>query len=99
MACTTLSVRAATLAEITPAARPAASRLAALTVDATRAGGADADADPADTAAATDPAEGTTPRRVSRFASNALALASRLATLPSGTPSCRAASRRVRPPR
>ena len=68
-------------------------------VDATRAGGADADADPADNTAATDPPENTTPRRVSRFASITLALASRLATLPSGMPSCRAASLRVMPSR
>ena len=53
-------------------------------VDATRAGGADADADLCDNTAATDPPENTTPRWVSRFASIALALASRLATLPSG---------------
>ena len=53
-------------AEITPAARPAASRLATWIVDATGAGGADADADPAANTAATDPPENTTPRRVSR---------------------------------
>src|SRR5262249_8578319 len=99
MACTIPSVRAATLAETTPAARPAASRLAALIVDATKAGAADGDADPAATTAATDPPESTTPRWVSRFASNTLALASRLATLPSGMPSCRAASLRVMPSR
>jgi hypothetical protein len=63
-------------------------------------GGADADADAdADGTAATDPPEHTTPRRASRLARSALALASRLATLPSGMPNCRAASRRVRPPR
>src|SRR5262245_43130136 len=61
---TTPSVRAATLPETTPAARPAASRLAALIVDATRAGGADADADPADNPAANDAPENTTPRQV-----------------------------------
>src|SRR5713226_3660541 len=101
MAFTTPSVRAATLAEITPvaAALPAANRLAALIVDATRAGGADADADPADHTAAIDPPENTVPRWVSRFASITLALASRLATLPSGMPSCRAASLRVMPSR
>src|SRR5262245_2464544 len=69
MAFTTPSVRATTLAETTPAACPAASRLAALIVDATRAGGADADADPADNATPTEP-EKTIPRRASRFASN-----------------------------
>src|SRR5262245_62409407 len=53
MAFITPSVRAATLAEITPgaAACPAATRVTALIVDATRAGGADADADPADNTA------------------------------------------------
>jgi hypothetical protein len=74
-------------------------RLAALIVDATRASGADADADPTDKTAATEPPDKTMPRWVSRFASNALALASRLATLPSGMPSCRAASLRVIPSR
>src|SRR5215472_11056988 len=90
----TPSVSAATLAEITPvaAARPAVTRVAALIVDATRAGGADADVDPADNTAATDPPENTTARRVSRFASITRARANRLATLPSGMPSCRAAS-------
>src|SRR5262249_22888902 len=99
MAFTTPSVRAATLAVTPPAARPAASRLAALIVDATSAGGADADDDPADNTAATDPPENTMPRRVSRFATITLALPSRLATLPSGRPSCWAASLRVMPSR
>ena len=86
-------------AEVTAVAAsgPTASRLAAFSVDATSAGGADADADPADNAAGTDQPEDTTPRRVSRFARSALALASRLATLPSGMPSFRAASLRVIP--
>src|SRR5438105_15163569 len=57
MAFTIPSVRAATLAETTAASRPAASRLAALIVDGTRAGGADAAADPTDNTAATDPPE------------------------------------------
>src|SRR5262245_42654296 len=50
MAVITPSVRAATWAEITPvdAACPAATRVTALIVDATSAGGADPDADPAD---------------------------------------------------
>ena len=93
MAFTTPSVRAATFAEITPAACPAAGRLAALIVDATRTGGTDAGADPADSTA-TEP-EVATPRQVSRFASSALALARPLATVPSGQPSCRATSLRV----
>src|SRR5262249_46409036 len=96
---TTPSVRAATWAETTPAARPAASKLAALIVDATSAGGADADADPADNTSATELPDNTTPRRPSRLHNTALALASRLASLPSGIPSCRAASLRVMPPR
>src|SRR5437764_11730714 len=74
MAFTTPSVRAATSAETTPAACPAASRLAALIVDATRAGGVDPEADPADNTAATEP-ENTTPRLPSRFATSVLALA------------------------
>src|SRR5205807_6967383 len=80
----TPSVSAATLAEITPvaAARPAVTRVAALIVDATRAGGAAPDADPDANTAATDPPENT-PRRASRFASIARARARRLATLPS----------------
>ena len=60
---------------------------------------ANPDAEPTDNTAATDPPENTTPRRVSRFASIPLALARRLATLPSGMASCRAASLRVMPPR
>ena len=100
MAIITPSVSAATLAEITPvaAARPAESRVAALIVDATRAGGAAPDADPDASTAATDPPENT-PRRASRFASIARARARRLATLPSGMASWRAASLRVRPSR
>src|SRR5262245_50242504 len=59
MARITPSVSAATLAEITPVAAtcPAATRVTALIVDATRAGGAAPDADPADNTAATDPPE------------------------------------------
>jgi hypothetical protein len=91
-------VRAETLAETTPDVCPAASKLAALHVDVTNANGADADADPADSIVAAEPVS-TTPRCLSRFASMALALASRLATLPSGMPSCRAASFRVMPSR
>src|SRR5439155_25040037 len=93
------SVRAVTFAEMIPAPRPPARRLATWIVDATRAGGADADADPADNTAAIDPPENTTPRWLSRFASITRALANRLATLPSGMPSCRAASLRVMPSR
>ncbi len=66
-------------------------------VDATRAGGADADAEPVARTAATDPPAVTTPRWASRFASINRALASRLATVPSGKPICRAASLRVMP--
>jgi hypothetical protein len=72
--------------------RYAANRLAALIVVATSVGGANADAVRADNTAATDPPENTMPRWVSRFASSTRARASRLATLPSGMPSCRAAS-------
>ena len=51
MARITPSVRATTLDEW-PAARPAATKVTALIVDATRAGGADPDAGPADNTAA-----------------------------------------------
>src|SRR5262245_5534771 len=55
MAVITPSVSAATLAEITPvaAACPAATRVTALIADATRAGGADPDAEPTDNTAPT----------------------------------------------
>src|SRR5262249_38644206 len=72
MAFITPSVRAATLAETTPAARPPARRLAASIVDATRADGADADA--AENTDAADPTVTTKPRRASRLASIILAL-------------------------
>src|SRR5438552_19112533 len=54
MALTIPSVRAATFGETTPAARPAASRLAVCLVDTTSAGGADGAADTAGHTAATD---------------------------------------------
>jgi hypothetical protein len=55
-----------------PETPPAARRPAALIVDATRAGGADANADPDDNTTATDPLESTTPRFMSRYAVEAL---------------------------
>jgi len=70
MVFTTPSVRAATFAEIAPVAatyRPQ-KRLAASSVDATRADGADADAVPGRQHRRYRPPENTTPRRVSRCA-------------------------------
>ena len=101
MARITPSVRAATLAGITPgaAACPAATRVTALIVFDTTATGAPADATFCASTAAIAPPDSTTPRRASRFASITRARASRLATLPSGMPSCRAASLRVMPSR
>ena len=100
MAFITPSVRAATWAEIRPdAACPAATRVTALIVEDTTEVGTHADAAFWDSTAANAPPDTARPCRASRFASIALALASRLATVPSGQPSCRAASLAVLPSR
>ena len=92
-------VRMATGPEITPAAFPVARRVATLIADVTTDAGTFADATEFDRVAANDPPDTAIPRRVSRFASSSLALASPLATVPSGHPSCRATSLRVWPSR
>lgn len=100
MVFSTPSVRAATLTEIRPVvACPAAKKLAAWIVEDTTEAGTPADAAFRDSTAANAPPDKATPRWASRFASIALARDSRLATVPSGTPSCRAASPRVLPSR
>src|SRR5215475_5771965 len=97
----TPSVRAATLPETAPvaAACPAEKRLAALIVEDTTGLGTPADATFCDNTAANAPPDTARPCRASRFASIALALANCPATVPSGQPSCRAASLRVLPSR
>jgi hypothetical protein len=98
----TPSVRAVTFAEIAPeaAACPAAYRFAALIVEDSTAVGTPADGTCGGSTAANAPTPDTaTPRRVRRFASIVLALANHPATVPSGTPSCRAACVRVLPSR
>jgi len=92
-------VRVATEPEITPAAFPAARRVAKLIVEVTTVGGTTADATECESIAANDQPDTANPCRVSRFASSALALARPLATVPSGQPSCRATSLRVWPSR
>jgi hypothetical protein len=96
MAFTTPFVRTATFTEITPAAAcPAAKPFAVLIVEDTTEVGTNADAALCASSAANAPPDKATPRPVSRFVSITLAVASRLATIPSGIPSCRAASLRV----
>src|SRR5262249_3959688 len=99
MDCITPSARAATFTGTTPAAaaRPAASRLAALTVEHATEGGTKAEAASCDSTAARVPPDNDRPCRSNRLASMALALARRLPTVPSGRPSWRAASLRDLP--
>src|SRR5262245_56827242 len=100
MVFSTPSVRAATRAETTPvAACPAAHSLAAWIVADTAGTGAPADSAPCDRAAANPPPvpAGACPPRP--FPHLALPLVSHPESVPSGTPSCRAASLRVLPSR
>src|SRR5262245_40747186 len=95
----TPSIKAATVGVIAAApAFPAVTRLAALTVLDTTAGGTHAEAF-CDTTMAKAPPETAKPCRTSRFARIVLAVANRLATVPSGQPRCWAASFRVFPSR
>ena len=75
----------------------AASVPAALTVEAASTAGTPADAAFCVTTAASVPTESTTPCRASRRARMARARERRTLSVPSGQPSCRAASRRERP--
>src|SRR5437870_2464936 len=88
MVFSTPSVRAATSAEIAPAAAacPAANGLAALTVENTNHLGTHADAAFCDMATANAPPENTTPCRARAFASIVRPRASLPATVPSGQP-------------
>src|SRR4051795_6036977 len=98
MVFSTPSVRAAALTEITPVvAGPVAVRVATLIVFDTTDAGKPADATFCERPAVNAPPDSVTPRWTSRFASIALALASRPATVPSGTPSWQAASFRLLP--
>ncbi len=92
-------VRAATLTEITPASAAglAANWLAAWTVDMVNEGGTQADAAFGTNAKTAMPPESAMPGRASLFANKALAFTSRVATVPSGQPSWKAASLRVFP--
>jgi hypothetical protein len=67
-----------------------------LIVEDTTGFGTPADATFRESTAANTPPDKVTPRSVSRFANIALARANRPATVPSGTPSWRATSFRVR---
>src|SRR5437879_1133793 len=84
MAVSTPSVRAATLAEMTPVATtpPAANRLAALIVEINNKVGTQADAASCERIAASDPLDSTKPRRARRLANRVLALDSRPESVP-----------------
>src|SRR5262249_42464071 len=95
MAFSTPSARTATFTGV--AACPAAQRLAALIVEDTTEAGTDADARFCESTAA--PPDKATPRAASGLAGISLALANRLATVPSGQPNWLATSLRLRPSR
>src|SRR5262249_22671058 len=100
MAFTTPSDKAATLVEKRPAAAwPAATRVTAWIVADNTAGGTLAETASSDNRAANAPPDRPTPFAASRVANILRARATRLATVPSGQPSCRAASLTVLPSR